>query len=538
MPNITRIATNLKYNEEPIKAWKYDDLLTIVLVPGVNVNVDGSPRAYSVGNKGLANIQMGVRIKDTDGVFRGYLGYKAIYGHGFGSKWKAAEEANFAAGTDEFKCVGLYTDSAGKIIGNGTVGLKKQTVPGEPIEYYISTTSFTQSGFLDSDQGRYLDAGSVPAFVIPEESNDPLTIRLAKRQLAWSYYPSTKLSTFAVGGDHGPKEKFSEATIAFHQLLRYGSVLPIPHYKPNAAYVNKRSAPPPADQWVDCLYRPFTQKAPPEQDILRVSNLEDTIFVFFNKNNKVMDNVEFDLIQTRGQAELNNIGGLDQLKIILNQIPELNTIVAEMPNRNAALVLPAVTPPAAVAAPAAYSPAATRAEIFVQLAIDVGQEIPARRLVDFKAEKFPDGNPRYWAIADFGQHSKEKRLYVFDTQDKDVNQYFVSHGKGSDPDHDGIATHFSNVDKSNCTSLGIYRCAETYPGGHGHSMKLDGLEPSNLIARGRKIVLHTADYVSDAWVAENGKCGRSEGCLVVDNTVKDMLIDQLEGGSYVIAWHH
>lgn len=47
------------------------------------------------------------------------------------------------------------------------------------------------------------------------------------------------------------------------------------------------------------------------------------------------------------------------------------------------------------------------------------------------------------------------------------------------------------------SSLGIYRCAETYEGKHGYSMRLDGLEPTNSLARERAIVIHSADYVSE-----------------------------------------
>lgn len=55
-------------------------------------------------------------------------------------------------------------------------------------------------------------------------------------------------------------------------------------------------------------------------------------------------------------------------------------------------------------------------DIFLKLAKTVDQSMPAKRLVNYKHEHNPDGNPRYWAIVDFGQHSKQKRLYVFDTE--------------------------------------------------------------------------------------------------------------------------
>ena len=177
-------------------------------------------------------------------------------------------------------------------------------------------------------------------------------------------------------------------------------------------------------------------------------------------------------------------------------------------------------------------------DIFLRLAETVtpNQGVPARRLVEFKLQNRREGNPRFWAIVDFNQHSANKRLYVFDTQEEEVTQYYVAHGKGSDPDHNGIADIFSNVDDSHCSSLGIYRCSEPYEGEHELSLRLDGLESTNSQARDRTIVLHTAWYVSDDFIRENKKLGRSWGCFVVQEPVRNTLIDQLKDGSFLIAW--
>lgn len=173
---------------------------------------------------------------------------------------------------------------------------------------------------------------------------------------------------------------------------------------------------------------------------------------------------------------------------------------------------------------------------FLKLATEAKQEIPAERLVRYKLKYRPDGDPRYWAIVDFNQHSKEKRLYVFDAAQKNFKQYYVAHGKGSDADHNGMAETFLNIPNSNASSLGIYRCAEAYPGTHEESLRLDGLENNNSNARDRAIVLHKADYVSKEFIDENGKIGRSNGCFVVENSVVQILINQLKNGSFIIAW--
>ena len=91
----------------------------------------------------------------------------------------------------------------------------------------MTSPNAQQKDFPEDDQRRYFDSGEIPAFVIPrlgKEPHDPLTLLLSERQLAWAYYPDKNHSTFAIGGDIGPKAKFSEATIAFHLLLRYGKV--------------------------------------------------------------------------------------------------------------------------------------------------------------------------------------------------------------------------------------------------------------------------------------------------------------------------
>ena len=67
-------------------------------------------------------------------------------------------------------------------------------------------------------------------------------------------------------------------------------------------------------------------------------------------------------------------------------------------------------------------------------------------------------------------------------------------------------------------------------------MRLEGLETTNSNALSRAIVLHRADYVSDAFIKQTGRIGRSEGCFAVEPTVADTLIDKLKNGTYIIAW--
>ncbi len=139
------------------------------------------------------------------------------------------------------------------------------------------------------------------------------------------------------------------------------------------------------------------------------------------------------------------------------------------------------------------------------------------------------------AVIDLTLPSDRARLWVVDLQAQSVLLHVrVSHGSGSGLRY---ASSFSNEEGSHATSLGLYRASETYQGKHGRSLKLDGLEPSNAAARSRSVVVHAADYMTDAFVAKNGRAGRSWGCPAVDPGVSDALIDALEGGGALYAWH-
>jgi hypothetical protein len=178
-------------------------------------------------------------------------------------------------------------------------------------------------------------------------------------------------------------------------------------------------------------------------------------------------------------------------------------------------------------------PAASANEIFLELAATVGETAPAKRLIDYKLKSDPASQPRYWAVVDFNQPSTSKRLYVFDTVEKKINAYYVAHGRGSEGSKDdGIPEVFSNQNGSNSSSLGIYRTLDEYNGHHGRSLRLESTN-SNVLARG--VVMHTADYVSESFIRQTGRLGRSEGCFAVERSVGDTLINELKSGAYIIA---
>jgi hypothetical protein len=140
-------------------------------------------------------------------------------------------------------------------------------------------------------------------------------------------------------------------------------------------------------------------------------------------------------------------------------------------------------------------------------------------------------NQNYLSVIDFSKNSRKARFYIVNLKDGSVWAIHNAAGSGSDPDHDGYATKFSNKSGSNMSSLGYYRTAETYFGKHGLSLRLDGLSSTNSNVRARAIVVHGASYVSDANINQ----GRSWGCPAVSMADRDAVIAKLKNGSLIYA---
>ncbi len=164
--------------------------------------------------------------------------------------------------------------------------------------------------------------------------------------------------------------------------------------------------------------------------------------------------------------------------------------------------------------------------------IDKGRVIPAAPLQAalrfYKDNRGRLENPYYLSVIDFSQPAANKRLYVIDMRTGGVERFLVAHGQGSDPDHTGYATIFSNEQATHASSLGFYKTAETYSGENGYSLRLDGLSSTNSNARARAIVIHGAEYVSSL--------GRSWGCPAVEISQRTRLINMLKGGSLIYAY--
>ncbi len=154
-----------------------------------------------------------------------------------------------------------------------------------------------------------------------------------------------------------------------------------------------------------------------------------------------------------------------------------------------------------------------------------------------------NSGPAQIIVVDFAKRSNEPRLYRIDliTGDGIDTPVLVAHGRGSDPNDDGYADAFGNVQNSLMSSLGAVRGAEVYLGRNGRALRLDGLDTSNNAMRARDIVVHSYQgdarrYFNAGRMAERGNTpGVSEGCFVIEPNKRDWLIDSLSDGGFLFA---
>ena len=140
------------------------------------------------------------------------------------------------------------------------------------------------------------------------------------------------------------------------------------------------------------------------------------------------------------------------------------------------------------------------------------------------------------AVIDYSRPSTERRMWVFDlAKQKLMYDEYVAHGSGTG---DNMARNFSNQDGSHQTSLGLFTTGETYVGGNGYSLRMDGLEKGvNDNARARAIVIHGAPYVNPALAKSQGRIGRSWGCPALRPEVAREVIDNLKQGQMLFAYY-
>ncbi|PKB16069.1 murein L,D-transpeptidase catalytic domain family protein [Flavobacterium sp. 5] len=139
-------------------------------------------------------------------------------------------------------------------------------------------------------------------------------------------------------------------------------------------------------------------------------------------------------------------------------------------------------------------------------------------------------------LVDFSLSSNAKRLWIIDLSSNIVLfQTLVAHGRNTGEE---FANNFSNTPESFKSSLGFYVTGEVYNGKHGISLKLDGLEKGlNDNARNRAVVLHGADYVSESFIKDHKRLGRSQGCPAVPVACVSEIITMIKGQSCLYIYH-
>lgn len=133
-------------------------------------------------------------------------------------------------------------------------------------------------------------------------------------------------------------------------------------------------------------------------------------------------------------------------------------------------------------------------------------------------------------IIDFSLSSTKKRMWILDmANNKVLFHTVVAHGKNTGGE---FATKFSNTVNSLQSSLGFYITGETYMGGNGLSMFIDGMEEEfNSKARERYVVVHGAAYANPEVATRQGRLGRSYGCPAVPTALTKDVINTIKGES-------
>lgn len=139
-------------------------------------------------------------------------------------------------------------------------------------------------------------------------------------------------------------------------------------------------------------------------------------------------------------------------------------------------------------------------------------------------------------LIDFSLSSNTKRLWVINLSTGDILFHsLVAHGRNTGEE---FASNFSNASESYKSSLGFYATGEIYSGKHGMSLRLDGLEKGvNDNARARGVVMHAADYVSNSFIKNNSRLGRSQGCPAVPAEISKEIINVIKDKSCFFIYH-
>lgn len=147
-------------------------------------------------------------------------------------------------------------------------------------------------------------------------------------------------------------------------------------------------------------------------------------------------------------------------------------------------------------------------------------------------------NSSILTIIDFSQSSNKKRMYVIDMVKKALlyNTY-VAHGRNTGEEY---AEKFSNESGTFKSSLGFYITKNIAIGAKvGLSLVLQGIDRGfNDKAVQREIIMHGADYATEAFIQKNGRLGRSLGCPSLPPDLVKPVSETIQGGSCLFIYHY
>jgi hypothetical protein len=186
---------------------------------------------------------------------------------------------------------------------------------------------------------------------------------------------------------------------------------------------------------------------------------------------------------------------------------------------------------------AAGAAAALPARVFAQVNPTAARD---RQLLAIARDQLDRVGASIWkkdivGIADFGLHSARERFHFVDLINERVQSFYVTHGTGSDGEHDGWLKRYSNIEGSEATSRGAYMTRSWYRGKYGTSIRLDGLDATNSNALPRAIVMHPADYARPEHIVRWGRLGRSNGCFALGPDQFAKVLLELSGGRLLYA---
>ncbi|GAB3196036.1 hypothetical protein ABID22_001699 [Pontibacter aydingkolensis] len=146
---------------------------------------------------------------------------------------------------------------------------------------------------------------------------------------------------------------------------------------------------------------------------------------------------------------------------------------------------------------------------------------------NFKNQNLTASSKSILTVIDFTKTSNQKRMWIIDLQAKKVLiNTLVAHGRNTG---NVTADKFSNQPNSYMSSVGFYLTDATYYGKHGLSLRLSGMDDKyNSNAMERAIVVHGADYATDAFIKQHGRLGRSLGCPAVPREISKEVIEAIK----------